>query len=137
VTSVINAERITQYEVKDSTMAYDLDITSYDSLGQVSSHVVGDSGIIREGSGRFTIFGHVEVNTNDSMHLETEYLNWSSRDDRIYTDAYVRITTPTEVVRGWGMEADQRLRRYKILHQVSGRLDETERLAPPESQESP
>ncbi len=130
VTSLINASRIAQYQVKDSTMAYQLDITSFDSLGNVSSHVIGDSGVIREGSGRFTIYGNVVVDTEDSMHLETDYLNWDSRDDRIYTDAFVHITTPNEVVRGWGMEADQRMRRYKILHQVSGRLDETKQLAP-------
>lgn len=128
VTAEILADKIVEFGSKDSTMAYGLDINSYDTLGNINSHVVGDSGIIRKNNGYFTIFGNVVVDTQDSMTLETDYLNWNSSDDRIYTDAFVRITTPQETVRGWGMEADQRLKRYKILHQVSGELENTKKL---------
>ena len=130
VTTEVLADKIMKYEAIDSTMAYGLDIDSYDSLGNVSSHVVGDSGVIRQSDGRFTIFGNVVVTTSDSMRLETDYLHWHSKTDRIFTDAYVVIETPDEIVRGWGMEANQDLKRYKILHQVSGEIQDTEKLKP-------
>jgi len=129
VTTEVVADKILKFESRDSTMAYVVDINSYDSLGNVATHVVGDSAIIKEADGRFTIFGNVVVTTEDGMKLETDYLHWNSKTDRIYTDAFVRITTPDEVLRGWGMEADRRLKRYKILHQVSGELDDASKLS--------
>jgi len=128
VTTEIVADNILKFESKDSTMAYVVDINSFDSLGNVATHVVGDSSVIKEADGRFTIFGNVVVTTEDGMRLETDYLHWNSKNDRIYTDAFVRITTPEEVLRGWGMEADRRLKRYKILHQVSGEMDDAQKL---------
>lgn len=128
VTAEIVADKIVQFASKDSTMAYRLDIDSYDSLGNVSTEVTGDSAIIRENDGFFTVFGNVVVVTPDKRRLETEYLHWNSKNDRIYTDAFVRITTPQETIRGWGLEADQSVKRYKILHQVSAEVDDAERL---------
>ena len=128
VTTEVVADKILKFESRDSTMAYVVDINSFDSLGNAATHVVGDSAIIKESDGRFTIYGNVIVTTEDGMRLETDYLHWNSKNDRIYTDAFVRITTPTEVVRGWGMEADRRLKRYKILHQVSGEMDDAKKL---------
>ncbi len=128
VTTEVIADKILKFDTRDSTMAYVVDINSFDSLGNVATHVVGDSAIIRENDGRFTIYGNVVVTTEDGMRLETDYLHWNSKNDRIFTDAFVRITTPDEVVRGWGMEADRRLKRYKILHQVSGEMDDAKKL---------
>jgi len=101
VTTEIVADKIVQFESKDSTMAYNLDIDAFDTLGAVTSQVFGDSGIIRENEGRFTIFGNVVVITEDGMRLETDYLYWDSKHDRIFTDAFVQITTEGEVLRGW------------------------------------
>ena len=134
VTAEIHAAKIVQFSSKDSTMAYALDIDSYDSAGTVGTEVTGDSAIIRQDEGFFTVFGNVVVITPDQRRLETEYLHWNSQSDRIYTDAYVTITTPQETIRGWGLEADQRVRRYKILHQVSAEIEDASRL---EQEEGP
>ena len=131
ITTEILANKIVQFESKDSTMAYMLDIDAFDTLGNVTSEIVGDSGIIRENEGRFTIFGNVVVITQDGMRLETDYLYWDSQHDRIFTDAFVQITTDGEVLRGWGMEGDQQLKRYKILHRVSGEIDDPNQLKTP------
>ncbi len=120
VTAEIVAEKLLQFDSQDSTMAYQLDINVLDSLGQVTSEVTGDSGIIRENSGQFNIFGNVVVISENGSKLETDYLYWDSKTDRIHTDAFVRITTDDEIVTGWGMEADQRMHSYKILNRISG-----------------
>ncbi|MBU8934380.1 MAG: LPS export ABC transporter periplasmic protein LptC [candidate division Zixibacteria bacterium] len=127
VTTEIVAEKITQFEAQDSTMAYNLDIQSYDSLGQLNSVITGDSALIREQTGLFVIYGHVVVATADSTQLETELLHWNPKTDRIYTDAFVRIIRPDAIARGWGFEADQRIKSYKILHRVSGEADTYEK----------
>jgi len=127
VTAEILAERIRKFEAIDSTVGYRLDIVFYDSLGLITSTVVGDSGVIRETSGLLNIFGNVIVLTADSSRLETDYLLWDQKTQKIRTDAFVRITDiDGNVITGWGMEADRNLVPFKILRQVSGTVQETD-----------
>ncbi|UCD63896.1 MAG: LPS export ABC transporter periplasmic protein LptC [Candidatus Zixiibacteriota bacterium] len=128
VTSQIISEKMFQFEQQDSLVAYKLDIDIYDSTGLVSTEVTGDSGIIREDRGLLNIYGNVVVVTDDSTRLETEYLWWDSNTDRIKTDAFVRITRGDDVITGWGLDADNRLKDFKILSQVSGTLSDPEKL---------
>ena len=133
VTTEVVADKIVQFEAEDSTIAYHLNIDIIDSLGKVTTEVTGDSGVIHEGIGEFTIYGNVVVVTKDNTQLETDVLNWHSKTDRIYTDAFVRITSDDGVISGWGMESDQRLSWYKILHRVSGEMTNPEKITSPEN----
>jgi len=131
VTSEILADKIRKFEALDSTAAYKLDIHIFDSTGAVSTRVLGDSGSIREDEGLLDIFGNVVVTTDDSTTLQTEYLWWDSKTDRIKTDAFVRITKKGDfLVTGWGLDADRRLNDFKILSQVSGTMSDPEKVEP-------
>ncbi|MEA2031789.1 MAG: LPS export ABC transporter periplasmic protein LptC [candidate division Zixibacteria bacterium] len=165
MTTEILADRIIEFNDSDSSIAYTLDITNFDSLKQETSIITGDSGIIREQAGfvviygnvvvitkdltfdslnqessRITgdsgiiheqtdesvIYGNVVVITEDSTKLETEVLHWNPETGRIHTDAFVRFTTNDgSILRGWGFEADQRIREYTIFHRVSGETEVT------------
>jgi len=123
VTTEIFSTEIHKFDELDSTMGYQLEIDFFDTTGAVMSEVVGDSGIIREQTGYLSIFGNVVVVTEDNTKLETDYLYWNTTTDKIYTDAFVRITSEDGVLTGWGLEADQRLSSYQILSKVSGSSD--------------
>ena len=125
-TTEIRADLIRRFEAIDSTMGYKLDIDFFDSLGQKSSNLVSDSGVIREKTGRLDVFGKVVVITQDSARLDTEFLRWNPERDKIESDAFVRFTRRDDVMTGWGMEADSDLGRLRILSQVSGSVTESE-----------
>lgn len=127
-TTEIRADRIRRFEAIDSTMAYVLDIDFFDSLGEITSNLVGDSGVIREKSDRFQIYGRVVVVTRDSARLETDYLDWDPEVGKIRSDAYVEFTRGEDIMTGWGMEADPDLGRLKILRGVSGTVTESQDL---------
>jgi LPS export ABC transporter protein LptC len=56
------------------------------------------------------------VVTNDKNEkLETELLFWNQEKDRIYTDRFVKITSPNEVIQGIGFQSDSHLVNRKIL----------------------
>ncbi len=131
MTSEIAADKIIQYNDIDSTMAYVLNIRNFDTLGHVNSTVTGDSAVIREETRMYTIFGNVIVVTEDGTKLETDKLHWNPKTDKIHTDSFVRITNPDGVVSGWGMEADQKIKSYKILHKVSGEYEDAGKLVEP------
>lgn len=122
----VHAQRIIRFEQIDSTVGYTLDIDFYDTLGTITSNLVADSGVIREITGYFDVFGHVVVNTADSIRLDTDYLTWNPGANRIYTDAFVKVSRPGDTVVGWGLEAPRDLSRIKILHQVSGTIEDVE-----------
>lgn len=126
VTTEIHAERLLKFEVKDSTMAYALDMDFFDSTGHLTTELVGDSGIIREMTNQLYVFGNVVVITDDKSKLETDYLYWNTTTDKIETDAFVRITKKDDVITGWGMEADPGLTRIKVLNRVSGTVHDAE-----------
>ena len=131
VTTEIVAEKIIKFESIDSMMAYILDIDIFDSTGMVTTHIVGDSGIIRETTGKMSIFSNVVVTTRDDFKLETDYLYWDSETDKVKSDDFVRITQGDDVMTGWGLEADQQLKSYKILRQVSGTVNDPKKLGKP------
>jgi len=107
-------------------MGYVVDADFFDSLGQKISTLVGDSSLTRENSGHLWVYGNVVVVVlENNTRLETDYLHWNPDIKKIQTDAYVKITKNGDVVTGWGMEADQKLTRIKILKQVSGSFHDT------------
>ncbi len=127
-TAKIKTGKIIKFEKIDSTMAYQVDAIVYDSLGELSSTIVGDSGLINEKRGRLELFGNVVVISTDSMKLETEYLSWSSKTRKIESDKFVKITKEGVIdAQGYGLEADQDLFPFKILN-ASGTVHETEDL---------
>lgn len=129
VTIEIRADLIRRFEAIDSTMAYVLDIDFFDSLGMISSNLIGDSGVIRESSNQLQVYGRVVVVTQDSARLETDYLYWDPDVGKITSDAFVRFTRGEDVMTGWGMEADPDLGRLRILSDVSGSVSESEVLS--------
>ncbi len=126
VTTEVRAERLLKFEAKDSTVVYVLDMDFFDSTGRVTTELVGDSGIIRELANQLYVYGNVVVVTADSSRLETDYLYWNTNNDKIETDAFVRITKKNDVITGWGMEADPGLTRIKVLNRVSGTVHNAE-----------
>lgn len=122
VTAEIYSTRFYNFDAKDSTMAYDLDINILDTLGAVTNRIVGDSGIIRDVEKVVHIYSNVIATINDTTRLETDYLWWNSKTNRIKSDAFVRIIRGDVTFSGWGLDADNQLNRFKILDQVSGEV---------------
>jgi LPS export ABC transporter protein LptC len=129
-TTEILAKRILKFEAKDSTMGYDVTAHFFDTLGHVTSDLVGDSALIRETTSHLYVFGHVVVKSEDSTRLETDYLHWNPDIKKIQTDAFVKVYRHGDVATGWGMEANQNLTRVKILNQVSGTIKNTDSFEP-------
>ncbi|MHB8906469.1 MAG: LPS export ABC transporter periplasmic protein LptC [Melioribacteraceae bacterium] len=57
------------------------------------------------------------VALNDSgTVLKTSELMWRNSDQKIITDKFVTITSPKEIIQGFGLESDQYLENYKIFN---------------------
>ncbi len=57
------------------------------------------------------------VAVNDSgVVLKTEEIVWRNKDRRIFTDKFVTIESPDEIIQGYGFESDQQLKNYVIYN---------------------
>lgn len=134
-------------EVKHVLIAHELSRTT---RGSKSEDQEKSEGLI-EVSGGFTLFVDGDENTHkaslqaqrgtlDEAHMrleaqdqvivtnrvgdrmETEYLVWSSDSNRVYTHRPVTIHTATGIIRGEGLESDNRFENYRII-QPTGEIE--------------
>lgn len=64
----------------------------------------GEEGDLLHARNDIEIRRHVVLVSSDGLRLETEVLRWSNADKRVWTDAPVKITHPSGVVTGSGLD---------------------------------
>jgi LPS export ABC transporter protein LptC len=86
----------------------------YNEDGVRESYLTADKGISYQTQKITEVSQNVQVMNNKGEKLNTEKLIWDQKKQLIYTDKFVRITTPTEVLTGDGMESSQDFSNWKI-----------------------
>jgi LPS export ABC transporter protein LptC len=61
-----------------------------------------------------TVRDSVVLNTVKKERMETEELTWDERTGKIFTEKFVKVTTPDEIIYGFGLEAEQDFSYWKI-----------------------
>jgi len=120
--ATIFAEYVEVYERLDLKKARKVKVDFYDSQGNHSSVLVADSGVIQERKQKFEALGNVVVITDDGIKLQTQSLRWDPKSAKILTDDFVTITRGEDVITGYGLEADQKLKHFVIKERVKGRI---------------
>jgi LPS export ABC transporter protein LptC len=80
--------------------------------------IVADKGRIDTLSKDFKLFGNVIVASKEKLNLETEVLNWNSKDKVIFTPSLVKITQDEYIITGEGFKLFPNQRRAEILAKV-------------------
>lgn len=63
----------------------------------------------------------VELNTLKQEKLETEELVWDEKTAKVFTDKFVKVTKPGEIIYGYGLEAEQDF-SYWLIKVPKGRI---------------
>lgn len=85
-----------------------------DSL-KVSSTLTANYAINREKERKMEARGNVVITNDKGEMLNTEKLYWDENTQKIYTDQFVKITTPDKIIFGEGFEAKQDFSTYRIF----------------------
>ncbi|MBX3102172.1 MAG: LPS export ABC transporter periplasmic protein LptC [Bacteroidetes bacterium] len=91
-----------------------LHIIFYDIKGAQQSSLTAERGRLDESKGMAEALGNVVVTTVEGDVLETERLVWEQRKNRIYTNEFVKITRPGEIILADSLETDASFSFYKI-----------------------
>jgi len=101
----------------------------YDSLMNVKSELTANYGINWENKKTMEVKDDVVITNHEKNEvLNTEHVIWDQRIKKIYSDVFVKRTTPDGVLYGKGFDADESLKLWK-LRNVSGEFmfDEDEK----------
>ena len=115
------APRMERYEGDSSsweTFPKGFAIYSYTPDGQLETKITADKAIhnTTKGKEEWRAFGHVVVkNFLKEETLETDTLFWDRANERIFTNCYVKMRSPSGFLQGFGMESDQRASNAKII----------------------
>jgi LPS export ABC transporter protein LptC len=87
----------------------------YDDTQAHTSLLTAKHGRVNDATEDFVAYGNVVVVSDSGTTLKTDSLCWNNSTRKISTQAFVDIVSPTERIRGVGMESDQNLKNYKIF----------------------
>lgn len=59
--------------------------------------------------------GNVELHRQPKDLFLTQQLFWDERDHKIYSDSFIHIETPTQMLEGYGFVSNDRVTNYRIL----------------------
>ena len=95
-------------------------VYGYDDQERLETQIVADHARhlkYEDGRESWEAFGNVIVrNLIKQEVMETDTLYWDQKNEKIYTDCYVRMYSPDGFMQGYGMESDQRARNSIIFN---------------------
>lgn len=94
----------------------------YDKQHIAQSRLVAKFGVKYDTKNIIIVRDSVVVTTIRNEKLETEELIWNEKTGTIETDKFVKMSSPKEVVYGYGLEANDDFSYWKIKA-VTGRMD--------------
>ena len=97
-------------------------VNFFNGSGQTTSTMIAKSAIQNERDDKIFIRKDVVVTSESNKTLETDELIWDERAKKLYTDKWVKISTPDEVIYGYGFESNQEFTYWKIS-KVNGRFN--------------
>lgn len=111
--------------------AYEKDTLSYDLFPNgVSYFGYGDDGSLettitaqqarhdknKGGKDKWSVFGNVVIrNIIKQETMETDTLYWDQEAQEIWTDCYIKMTSPSGILQGYGMRSDEMARNAILL----------------------
>jgi len=114
---MIKAPAITRYLTENPYTEFSegLHVDFFDDSLHVTSNLTANYGVRYEKELKTIVRNDVLVINEEGEQLSTEELVWDEQKHTIYSEKFVKITTGTDILYGEGLEADERMTRYKIL----------------------
>ena len=96
-------------EMKDG-----LQVDFFDENTEIKSTLTAKYGRYYESKGNVLVKDSVVVKNAKGETLNTEELIWNQKLEQFYSEKFVKVTTPTQVIFGDGLEANQDFSEYQI-----------------------
>jgi LPS export ABC transporter protein LptC len=111
----LEGKKQAQYENGNIEYPEGVKVTFFDDYTRPKAVLSARQGYYYKEKQLYRAVGEVWVkDLKENKSLQTEELFWSPKDKKIYTDKFVIITTPTEIIKGEGLVASEDFSYYEI-----------------------
>ena len=91
-------------------------VEKFDTLFRTEASIKADTAYYFDAKGLWQLVGNVEIKSLQGEYFETEELFWNQKEEKIYSDKYMRIEQEDKVITGVGFESNQNMTQYKIFN---------------------
>jgi len=88
----------------------------FDSLFVAQASLKADTGYNWYNKKLWKAIGNVEIENLQGERFETDSIYWDEVKQKIYSDAFMRITRSDRIITGIGFESNQDMSEYRIFH---------------------
>lgn len=127
-TGVLRADSVAIYRQGEVKKGRKIQVDFFDQEGQHVSSLAAEEGIYDSKREEVAARGDVVVVSNTGARLETQALNWRKQDNRIFTEAFVKITRGKYTVTGYGLDTDPQLEDLHIQRNLQGRIEDLQEI---------
>jgi LPS export ABC transporter protein LptC len=116
IKAILFADHLKMFEKQKITLLDGVRIDFYDINQKKTTTLTSLRGKVDDATKNMFAMDSVVAKNDSGVVLKTDELMWRNKDQKIVTDKFVRINSPKEVMEGYGLESDQRLRNYTIFN---------------------
>lgn len=91
-----------------------IELVKYDENQNIISSITADYAKQFPREDKWEAKNNVVATNLDGDTLKTEHLIWEEESEKIYTEEFVRIIRPDQIITGIGFESDQTLENWRI-----------------------
>lgn len=91
-------------------------VEKFDTLFQAEASIKADTAYFFDKRGLWRLIGNVEIESLQGEYFETEELFWNQKEEKVYSDKYIRIEQADKIITGIGFESNQNMTQYKIFN---------------------
>ena len=115
---IITAEWLIYNDVDTPFWAFEKGIylEKFDTLFHIDSSIKADTAYYYEPKKLWELKGNVHIRSQRGDKFDTQLLFWDQREEKIYSDKYIRIEQPDRILTGYGFESNQQMTEYQIYN---------------------
>ncbi len=112
---ILHTDYLEAYKKPKEKLLKNVKVEFFNASGIKTSQLTSKRGRINDlTQDMYAIDSVVAINDSANVKLETEELMWRKKDQKIVSEKFVRITTETEIIEGYGLVSDQHIQNYVI-----------------------
>ena len=129
VTTLISDSGVTRYRVNtEEWLVFDRKKPSYwafekgdylekfDSLFHIDASIKADTAYYYEKKKLWELRSNVHIRSQRGDKFDTDLLFWDEKQERVYSDKFIRIEQEDKIITGYGFESNQQMTEYQIYN---------------------
>ncbi len=90
-------------------------VEKFDTLFVAEGSIQADTAYYYDKKGLWELIGNVEVESLQGENFQTSHLFWDQKEEKMYSDKFIRIQQEDKIITGIGFESNQDMSWYRIF----------------------